>query len=116
MKREIACIVCPGSCILAVEYSNNDVLDVIGHKCEQGIAFAKKEMNDPERILTTTVKLSSGGLLPVRSNAMVKKSEVKSLVRQLKSVVVVPPVEIAQVIVTDMGFNSVDIVATDAVR
>ena len=112
MKREFICIVCPVSCMLATEVSDG-VLQVTGNTCEKGITFAEKEIYDPERILTTTVKLSSGGLLPVRSKTLVKKHEVIALVSKLKPIVVEPPVEIGQVIANGLGENSVDIIATD---
>ena len=115
MKREFVCIVCPSSCII---YTNdtNGTLDVSGNKCEKGHVFAEKEINDPERLVTTTVKLTTGGLLPVRSRSMVKKKEVKPLVLQLKSVVVLPPVSIGQVILAKQGVNSVDIIASDNIE
>ena len=112
MKCELACIVCPSSCILTVD-KIDDTIHVTGNKCDQGIIFAEKEIHDPERILTTTVKLTTDRLLPVRSNAMVKKHEIKSIVSQLKTVVVKPPVEIGQIIKSGVGENSVDIIATD---
>ena len=112
MKREIVCIVCPQGCLLCVDEENGDI-QVTGNICEKGITFAEKEILDPERTLTTTVKLSAGGLLPVRSSAPVKKHEMKSLVTQLKSVTVTPPVTIGQMIATGLGENTVDIIATD---
>ena len=112
MTREFVCIVCPSGCLLSIDDGDNS-LHVTGNSCEQGFGFAEKEVYDPERILTTTVKLSDGGLLPVRSNAMVKKREVRTLVKNLKSVVVTPPVVIGQIIVSGVGENAVDIVATD---
>jgi len=112
MKRELACIICPGSCILTICESDS-VLQVIGNKCDKGVDFAEKEVNDPERTLTTTVKLTTGGLLPVRSKSMVKKYEIKTLVAQLRDTVVKPPVVIGQVVASGLGVNSVDIVASD---
>jgi CxxC motif-containing protein len=113
MKREFVCIVCPQSCELTVEdYSGN--MDVAGNQCGQGITFAEREVCDPQRILTTTVKLTTGGLLPVRSRGAVKKGEMRVLVEKLKTTVVEPPIKIGQTIVASFGENAVDIVATDS--
>ena len=113
MKREFVCIVCPKSCEITAE-EDNGALRVTGNECEHGILFAEQEVYNPQRILTTTVKLATGELLPVRSRGTVKKSELKTLIGQLKNIIVVPPVEIGQVIVPSIGENSVEIVAADA--
>ena len=112
MKREFVCIVCPSGCTLTTDDRDND-LHITGNNCAQGFEFAKKEIYDPERILTTTVKLTSGGLLPVRSNGMVKKREMKTLVMKLRSVTATPPIKIGQTVAIGLGENSVDIIATD---
>ena len=115
MKHELVCIACPKSCELSIdEYCGK--LQISGNQCERGIAFAERETNDPQRILTTTVKLTTGGLLPVRSDRTVKKGELKMLVQRLKTITAVPPVEIGQVIVAGVGENSVDIIASDTVE
>ena len=114
MQREIVCIVCPQSCLLTTD--DGDKIHVTGNNCDKGIAFAEKEKYDPERILTTTVKLTNGDLLPVRSNAPVKKHEMRSLVASLKSIEIKPPVVAGQIIVSNKGENSVNIIATDHVE
>ena len=113
MKREFVCIVCPQSCELTVEECTGN-LHVAGNRCERGITFAEQEVYDPQRILTTTVKLTTGGLLPVRSRGTIKKRELRTLVRKLKTAVVAPPIKIGQTIVASFGENDIDIVAADS--
>ena len=115
MKREIVCIVCPLGCLLTTS-EKDGVLQVTGNNCDKGIHFAEKETYDPERTLTTTVKLTTGGLLPVRSRGMVKKGEIINLVAKLSSLEITPPVSIGQIIIKGLGENSVDIIATDKVK
>ena len=114
MKRELACIVCPSSCVLDVDIKDGSI-KVSGNICEKGVEFVTTELSDPVRVLTTTVKISSGGLLPVRSKTTVKKSEMKTLVSQLKDIIITPPVTIGQIIVDNFGKNAVDIVASENV-
>ena len=115
MEREFVCIVCPSSCELTV-CERDGKLIVSGNQCDHGFSFAEKEIYDPERILTTTVKLTNGGLLPVRSSALVKKDEICSIVAGLKTLIVSHPVRIGQVVAANVGVNSVDIIATDEVE
>jgi CxxC motif-containing protein len=112
MTGEFVCIICPTGCVLTAK-KQDSVLEVEGNQCEQGIAFAEQEANNPQRILTTTIKLTTGELLPVRSNGTVKRDELRELVRYLRSVSVAPPIEIGQVIAAALGANCVDIIATD---
>jgi CxxC motif-containing protein len=111
MKRDLACIICPKSCELTIE-EDDGALIVTGYQCKRGVSFAKQEVENPQRILTTTVKLTSGGLLPVRSRSTVKKKEIIELVRSLNSIVVETPVIIGQVIDTCVGEDRVDIIAS----
>ena len=110
MKRFV-CVVCPKSCELAVEMRGSDLF-VDGDACERGTTYARQEMYDPQRILTTTVKLSTGGLLPVRSRCTVKKSELIPLTAQLRSVTVRPPVEIGQIILLSHEGTHIEIIAS----
>ena len=112
MKQEFICTICPQSCEIATEKSD-DILQIFGNKCDNGVVFAEQEIFDPQRVLTTTVKLSTGGLLPVRSSGTVKKRDLKELVKQLKSIVVTPPIEVGDIIFSVAGEFSVEVVAAD---
>ena len=111
---QFVCVVCPEGCDLSVDIYG-DSPKVTGNKCDRGIAFARQEVYDPQRVLTTTVKLSSGGLLPVRSRGTVKKDELRMLVETLKSTTADPPIEIGQLILSFVGEASVDIIASAGV-
>jgi len=112
MKHEFVCTVCPNSCELKAG-EHDGVLSVTGNKCKRGIEFAMLEVYDPQRILTTTVKLTTGGLLPVRSQGTVKKRELWTIIRQLKSIAVELPVEIGDVVANVTAGTPVCIVAAD---
>ena len=112
MKREFVCIVCPKSCDLTVEESGG-AMHISGNGCKRGIAFAEEETRDPQRILTSTVKLTTGALLPVRSRGTVRRSDLRACVESLKSITLAPPIEIGQVVAEDVGRCGVAVVAAD---
>lgn len=90
---------------------------VNGNLCSKGQGFAVKELKDPDRLLTTMVKVRNRReLLSVRSDRPVKKSELPELVRKLRSFEAVPPVRIAQIFLSGMGQNAVSILATSDVE
>lgn len=86
MNKEIACIICPKSCVLSVNETAGNIC-VSGNRCKRGVAFAKQELTNPKRILTTTIKLNNGDLLPVRSKEPISKAECDVLVEKLRLIV-----------------------------
>ena len=54
-KRELTCIGCPMGCQLTVELENGEVLSVKGNECANGDRYARKEVTNPTRIVTSTV-------------------------------------------------------------
>ena len=113
----MVCLVCPKSCLLSVTGNPEDI-SVENGGCKRGLDFAKKELSDPERILTSTVRLDLGEipLVSVRSDKLVKKSELKALIHQLDSLVVPAPVLSGQIIAYALGENKVNIIATRTIE
>lgn len=114
---ELVCIVCPVGCALTVEQAGEEIT-VGGNACSKGAAFAREEVLDPRRTLTTTVRVAEGKtpLTSVRSTAPVKKGEMRALVRQLRGITLIAPVQMGQPVLTDAGENRVAIVATRRVE
>ena len=115
MTDELTCVLCPNGCPLQASQEETE-WNISGNLCPKGQEFAVKELTDPERILTTTVKVKNRReLLSVRSDLPVKKAELPELVRQLRSFEAERPVRIGQVLLRNMGKNSVSILATSNV-
>ncbi|MDR1596386.1 MAG: DUF1667 domain-containing protein [Treponema sp.] len=109
----LVCLVCPNSCLLEVERECG-ALRVANNGCSRGVEFAVKELNDPERTLTSTVKVLNGEfpLVSVRSDAPVKKEELISLIQQLDTLSIEAPINSGQALVSGLGVNKVTILAT----
>ena len=69
MEKELICVNCPVGCRLTVTVENDTVTNVTGNNCPRGKAYAESECIRPERILTTTVRITGGlhRVLPVIS-------------------------------------------------
>ena len=70
MVKDIICVACPMGCQISVELSDSgEILSVTGNTCKRGDAYARTECTNPERSLTTTVKVSGGvhPVVPVKS-------------------------------------------------
>ena len=113
-KRELICIGCPMGCPLVVELEGSDIVSVKGHTCKRGEVYARKEVTNPTRIVTSTVKVEGGkvDMVSVKTRDDIPKGKIFECVKALKGVTVKAPVHIGDVIVANVADTGVDIVAT----
>ena len=116
-KRELICIGCPMGCPLTVELEEGQVMSVTGHTCKRGDVYARKEVTNPTRIVTSTVKVEGGNadMVSVKTKEDIPKGKIFDCVRALKDVTVKAPVHIGAVVLADVAGTGVDMVATKAV-
>ena len=110
MALDLTCIICPRGCHLHID----DDLNVTGNSCPRGAAYAKQEVLDPRRTLTSTVKCHSKLLrvCPVKTSAAMPKGKVLEAMKEVDKVTLVPPVHIGDVVIHDLCGTGVDLVAT----
>ena len=120
-KRRITvgfiCILCPLGCELKVSHDERRILDVRGNRCVRGAEYAEREVFDPVRVVTTTVRILGGGsgLLPVKSAGAVPRDVTGDVVRALSRIVLRAPVAMGDSVMNDACATGVDIVATRSV-
>ena len=114
MKKELICIGCPMGCYLTVDYVGKTIRDVSGNRCKVGLEYAEKEISNPERTLTTTVKVKNGHLplVSVRTNKPIPKNKIFDTMDLLAKIEVEAPVKIGETIVQNIFETDVNIVAT----
>ena len=61
-ERKLTCIGCPMGCPLTVVMNGKEVISVTGNTCKRGDVYARKEVTDPTRIVTSTVRVSGGSI------------------------------------------------------
>ena len=111
--KELTCIGCPLGCALTATMNDNEVISVKGNTCPRGDAYARKEVTNPTRIVTSTVRVE-GGVSPmvnVKTASDIPKSKIFECAAALKDVVAVAPVKIGDVLLADVAGTGVDIVA-----
>lgn len=108
--KELICIVCPKGCHLKID----DQMNVTGNGCKRGIDYAKNEVTNPTRMITSTVKIKNGEIdrLPVRTNKPISKSKIFEVMKYLNNVEVSAPINIGEVIVSHILDTDVDIIST----
>lgn len=87
---------------------------VTGHSCQKGVDYGKKELTNPTRVLTSTVRIEGAALtrLPVKTSADIPKGEIPNAMKLLNDVTVTAPVRIGDVILPNILGLGVDFVAT----
>ena len=110
MQRKLTCIICPLGCEITVQTEDKKVLDITGHTCPRGKAYAESECTAPKRTLTSTVRCSDGSLVSVKTQTPIPKEKMSECMAILNGVTATLPVSIGDVIVEDV-FGS-KIVAT----
>lgn len=119
-KRKLTCIGCPLGCAITVTLDGGKVKDVAGFTCKRGREYACKEVTNPTRIITSTVRVfgSKTGVAVVSCKTArdIPKGKMWDVIAALKNVTVPAPVAIGDVILENVAETGVDIVATRAVQ
>ena len=110
----LICIGCPLGCPLTVEMEGNEVKSVSGNTCPRGDAYARKELTNPTRIVTSTVRVNGGRLamVSVKTESDIPKGKIFDCVKALKDIEVKAPVKIGDVIVENVAGTGVNVIAT----
>ena len=115
MKRNLTCVACPLGCAITVEYTETEVISVTGNTCKRGDAYARTEIVNPTRSLATSVRVNGGvhPVVPVRSSKPIPKKLMFECMKVINASSVDAPVEIGQVIISDILGTGADIIATN---
>lgn len=113
-EKKLTCICCPMGCQLQVTLKNGQVEKVEGNTCKRGAEYGKKEVINPTRIVTTTVRVHGGSLpvVSVKTAADIPKGAVMDCIRQLKKVVVEAPVHIGDIVLEEVAGTKITVIAT----
>lgn len=112
MEREIICTSCPMGCHITVTMEEGKILSVTGNTCARGDAYARSEVTDPKRTITTTVALDNGSVLPVKSSAALSKNRLPEYLARVQQIVAKTPVCVGDILLEDIDGCGVNIVAT----
>ena len=112
--KTLTCITCPMGCELTAELNGGVVTAVTGNTCPRGAVYAKEELTEPKRMLTSTVRIDGGclPLLPVVSAQALPKQQVLACADLLRQVVVKAPVQAGDVVIDNILGLGVAIVAS----
>lgn len=112
--RNLTCINCPMGCALTVEMNGDEVVNISGNTCKRGEVYAQKEVTNPTRIVTSTVRVMGGkaDMVSVKTREDIPKGKIFECVKALKNVEVQAPVNIGDVVVSNIANTGIDVIAT----
>lgn len=112
--KELICIGCPLGCNMTVEMDVGEVLSVRGNTCPRGDAYARKEVTNPTRIVTSTVKVAGGRRERVSCKTAqdIPKSKIFDVMRDINAAEIKAPVAIGDVLIENAAGTGVAVIAT----
>ena len=113
--KKMTCIVCPMGCALEAELDDSGaVVSVSGNTCKRGENYARTELTDPRRTLTSTVKLDGSAhdrFLPVKTDGGIPKDKLFVAMEVLSAITAKVPVRRGDVLAEDFLGEGVRLVA-----
>ncbi len=112
-KKELICIICPRGCRLTVTKVDNDYI-VSGNFCKRGIEYGIKEVVNPVRKVTSTVRINNSiyPRLPVVTDKEISKDDIFKVMEELNKVTVQAPVKYGDIIINHVLGTDVNIIAS----
>jgi len=113
-EMEIVCEVCPAGCLVRAIFENAELIEATGNRCEKGEQFVMQEIEDPLRILTTTVKVRNGELevVPVKTDRSIARNILFKAAELLAGIRLEAPVEAGQVVVENLLSTGARVITT----
>jgi len=117
-RKELVCIRCPLGCIIEIVIDNGSIQKIKGNTCKRGEDYARKEITNPVRTVTSTVGVTGieDVMVSVKTEKDIPKGKIMDCVKALKDVKVTLPVHIGDVIIEDVAGTGVSIIATKTIE
>ncbi len=105
------CIGCPLGCNLTVTIDNDDI-KVSGNTCPNGERYAKNEITNPVRIVTSTINVINGDRVSCKTKEAISKSKIFDCMEEIRKAKVSAPIKIGDVLIKNVADTGVDVIAT----
>lgn len=115
MKHVLTCVVCPNGCDIEVDTApDGAILSITGQTCRRGEAFARQEVLDPQRTISSSVRLIGGELplVSVRLNRPVPRARIPEVMEAVRSLTLSAPTHIGDVALANVLGLGADLIVT----
>ncbi len=113
-KRELTCIGCPMGCAITVTLEKGEIREITGQTCKQGERYARKEVTNPTRIVTSTLRVRGGCMpvVPVKTSMDIPKERIFACMEAMKGLEVAAPIRLGEVLLPRIAGTEADLIAT----
>lgn len=115
--KTLVCIECPQGCSMEAGIQEGKAV-VTGNKCPRGVTYAQRELVNPCRTLTTTVRtcFPDFPLLPVRTDGEVPLESIFEIMQVVNTIIVKSRLQPGDIVLEDLPGSEVALIATDDMR
>lgn len=117
-KIPLTCIICPMGCSMEVEVETTadgqkKVMSVKDNGCKRGEQYASKELQNPTRTLTSTIKVNGGVLpvVPVKTAGEVPKKMLLQCMEVVRRAACRAPVKRGDILLYDILGTGINVIA-----
>ncbi|MFZ2603942.1 MAG: DUF1667 domain-containing protein [Candidatus Omnitrophota bacterium] len=107
------CIECPVGCVLEVDMDSKPIR-ITGNECPKGENYAISEIENPQRILTSSV-LTQGlalKMVPIKTDRPIPKKDLLKAMEVIKKIRLKKTVAVGDIVMKDLLGLGVNLVAT----
>jgi CxxC motif-containing protein len=118
VEKKFICIRCPKGCEISTTLDGYTIKTIKGNVCKLGVDYVLHEIEDPRRIITTTVKVKNGNhsLVPVWTTDGIPKNKIFDLMSVLRNIELEAPVELNTLVLKNVFETGIDIVTSGRVQ
>lgn len=118
-ERELVCICCPLGCMVTVSFDEREeIVSVKGNTCKRGDSYVRKEVKNPMRIVTSSVRVTGGDSPMVcgKTECDIPKDKIFECMSSLKGVIKEAPIYVGDILVENIANTGVNFIATKEVE
>lgn len=112
--RELTCINCPLGCTVRVEMDGDKITSITGNTCNRGEIYARNEVTNPVRVVTSSVRVNGGeqAVVAVKTKEAIPKDKIFNVAEAMKDIILEAPVKIGDVVISNAAGTGIALVAT----
>lgn len=113
-QLEVICIECPLGCMVRVDMENGMAQNIYGYSCKRGEAYALKEITNPVRMVTSTMKVKNGErpLVSVKTKEPIPKNKMFECMAEINRTEAIAPISAGDVLIDNVAETGIAIIAT----
>lgn len=114
-EKTLTCINCPLGCQVTVTFDGDSIVSVTGNTCKRGDIYARQELTNPVRIVTTSVPVEGSAtskMVSVKTAEPVPKGKIFDVMAALAKTEIKAPVHIGDTVLADAAGTGIAVIAT----